>query len=250
MRFLFLSVCLLASFIALSRQPVGFYGSHNPLNKAGIIAPAIMFNDDSPFKEYSIDIGFTALQKQSVFNGLTGLFTTQRGVFRFVFPASLPVLDDQSDHHLVFSREDHHIRVYLDGNIAATWYDQHNLLDIRFPWFNLEFFQNGLPRDWLQVNGVLVSTKPFRAAAKKQIISNTEVTYAVFPNPATDVIQIQSQVPVTRIVIYNSTGMELINRDLNNARAQIPVNHLPAGVYTLKIFHQNNVTGIKKFIKQ
>lgn len=68
----------------------------------------------------------------------------------------------------------------------------------------------------------------------------------VYPNPATEVINIYATKPFTRSEIFNQLG-ELI---ITSTQHTIHVNELPSGAYFIKIYNNNVLSSIQKFIKE
>lgn len=70
--------------------------------------------------------------------------------------------------------------------------------------------------------------------------------FAVYPNPATDLLNITSESEVKLAQLYNITG-QLVGTFTSNT---INVSGLPAGAYILNIELENGITGSQKIIKQ
>jgi len=63
----------------------------------------------------------------------------------------------------------------------------------------------------------------------------------IFPNPASDRVNVKSAVPVIRIILLDIAGRQLIEiPDLNNYETRISVEDLPSGLYVVKIFTINS----------
>jgi len=82
-------------------------------------------------------------------------------------------------------------------------------------------------------------------------IGSTEIL--VFPNPTTDVLQLQlnSNYPKMDVQIVNATGQtvrRLNNMAITNQTMTIPVNDLPAGRYWLKL-QGNGEKQVLQFVK-
>ncbi|NBC83151.1 MAG: T9SS type A sorting domain-containing protein [Bacteroidetes bacterium] len=68
--------------------------------------------------------------------------------------------------------------------------------------------------------------------------ANTTITAKIFPNPATDqfTLEIDGQLKAeAKVQIYNNTGKLMFEKYINpgNTKINIPVNHLPAGMYNV-----------------
>ncbi|MFL0081185.1 InlB B-repeat-containing protein [Tenacibaculum maritimum] len=68
----------------------------------------------------------------------------------------------------------------------------------------------------------------------------------IFPNPATNNIQIHTNTPLSSIKVINLLGKEVLKTNSLN----IDISTLPKGMYFLKIKGKNSTTATKKIIKQ
>lgn len=68
----------------------------------------------------------------------------------------------------------------------------------------------------------------------------------LFPNPALETLNLQSEIALDQVELYNSNGVK-INSFTNPTT--IPIDHLTSGSYFLKIW-KNKVSGTLKFIKK
>jgi hypothetical protein len=75
-----------------------------------------------------------------------------------------------------------------------------------------------------------------------------ENTVNVFPNPCTDVLNIQSETNFTKVSVKDITGKELLNMDSSDI-STIDVSTLTNGVYFLTLSDDNGVVGNSKFVK-
>jgi hypothetical protein len=66
----------------------------------------------------------------------------------------------------------------------------------------------------------------------------------VYPNPATDILNISSQLELKKVVIFNLLGKQVVE---TTATSQIDVSHLSAGIYLLNVYSEN-AKAIKKLI--
>ncbi|MDB4167968.1 T9SS type A sorting domain-containing protein, partial [Polaribacter sp.] len=74
------------------------------------------------------------------------------------------------------------------------------------------------------------------------------VTLNMFPNPASDVLNISSQSTINTVEIYNVLGQKVITMQVEDTSAEINVSNLNAGIYLIK-YEINNSTSTKKFVK-
>ena len=70
-------------------------------------------------------------------------------------------------------------------------------------------------------------------------IENNNVV--IFPNPATDKVNIQSKLNMNRIVIVNSIGRIMYDRIINNKITDVNTDGYNKGVYVIKIYCDNEV---------
>jgi hypothetical protein len=74
------------------------------------------------------------------------------------------------------------------------------------------------------------------------------VTLNMYPNPASDVLNISAQNTINTVEIYNVLGQKVISMQVENTSAEINVSNLNAGIYLIK-YEINNSTSTKKFVK-
>ena len=77
-------------------------------------------------------------------------------------------------------------------------------------------------------------------------IENHDVNTVVFPNPAKDVLNINSTANINRVEVYNMMGQMVGMYNVNDMNAQINTTNFSNGVYTVKIATENGTT-TKKF---
>ena len=78
------------------------------------------------------------------------------------------------------------------------------------------------------------------------INEETDLQLTVYPNPATNHINIQSNKAVEQIDIFNTLGEKVISEI--NPKTNINVKSLSQGTYFIEIFYKNNKL-IRKFTK-
>ena len=74
------------------------------------------------------------------------------------------------------------------------------------------------------------------------------VTLNMYPNPASDVLNISAQNTINTVEIYNVLGQKVIRMNVEDTSAEINVSNLNAGIYLIK-YEINNRTSTKKFVK-
>ncbi|MDA9289573.1 T9SS type A sorting domain-containing protein [Polaribacter sp.] len=74
------------------------------------------------------------------------------------------------------------------------------------------------------------------------------VSLNMYPNPASDVLNISAQNTINTVEIYNVLGQKVIRMNIEDTSAEINVSNLNAGIYLIK-YEINNRTSTKKFVK-
>jgi len=69
--------------------------------------------------------------------------------------------------------------------------------------------------------------------------------FSVYPNPATNLINIKSDIDIDGVELYNSLGQVVIQK--NQHATELFVDNLNSGLYILKIHSENKVV-IKKIL--
>ena len=83
------------------------------------------------------------------------------------------------------------------------------------------------------------------------ITSNNELNHQelnIYPNPASDQINVISNFNITEIKIYNTIGKLIMNNSIQKRDFTINVNDLIPGVYFLKLKNENGITETKKIM--
>jgi len=65
--------------------------------------------------------------------------------------------------------------------------------------------------------------------------------FNIFPNPAKDNISIMNNTPIERVVIYNSVGQQLMEKEINTLTDILTIDTLHSGVYFIKAFINDQV---------
>lgn len=73
-------------------------------------------------------------------------------------------------------------------------------------------------------------------------IKENENNFNIYPNPANDVITINSNATMNQITIINSLGQVVMNVEPNTDFYQININTLPEGIYTARITTNNGLS--------
>jgi hypothetical protein len=72
----------------------------------------------------------------------------------------------------------------------------------------------------------------------------------LYPNPVGDVIQIQSAETLSQVLVYDISGKVVKEMDTNSQNIEIQVNHLPSGIYFIKLESLYGSIRTEKFIKK
>lgn len=70
----------------------------------------------------------------------------------------------------------------------------------------------------------------------------------IYPNPATDILQIKSDIKITAVEIFNLSGLKLVSVIPSNNT--LSINHLSDGIYIVKIMDDNGNFTMRKIVKQ
>ena len=79
-------------------------------------------------------------------------------------------------------------------------------------------------------------------------VRNAGTAIRFFPNPASDVIRVESEVPITGIEVYSLAGELVSSQDKN--LSSIQVSHLAEGMYIAKMRTTQGINMTSKFIRQ
>ena len=71
----------------------------------------------------------------------------------------------------------------------------------------------------------------------------------LYPNPTSNILNIEAGANIQTIAVYNILGQEVMNREANDSTIRLDVSSLNAGVYVIKTMIDGNVSSTK-FIKE
>lgn len=71
----------------------------------------------------------------------------------------------------------------------------------------------------------------------------------VYPNPASDLVKVESTQSVTNYELYNISGAMVVHHDINATHFNIDLGNLPAGTYLIKI-NAEGITQTQRLIKR
>ncbi len=82
--------------------------------------------------------------------------------------------------------------------------------------------------------GIVLASNTFESSSLK-----------TFPNPIKDILNISYDKSISKIVVYNLLGQEVIVKSLNSTEAKIDLSNLTAGNYIVKVTSENELKTIK-----
>ncbi len=115
---------------------------------------------------------------------------------------------------------------------------------------------------WVDVDN---PSRDFNTDNPRTIVVSTDVTYIavftdvvgiedndtseilIFPNPASDIVEISANENITRIEVVSAAGQVLHETEVNEESVSINVKNLPSGTYFVRIFSNSNVI-VKKLV--
>lgn len=77
----------------------------------------------------------------------------------------------------------------------------------------------------------------------------TASEFKIYPNPVKDILNISNEKTIEKVEIFDLTGKNLIQKEMNSDKAEINMSSLPAGIYIVKI-HSEGKMQTKKVIKK
>jgi PKD repeat protein/subtilisin family serine protease len=89
-------------------------------------------------------------------------------------------------------------------------------------------------------------TSPFVIDWANNILSNSDISFEVYPNPARDIIHINFEDNQSRIImLFDLSGKLILNKEVNGNTKLLDISNLNAGIYTLSITESGKTTNIK-----
>lgn len=83
----------------------------------------------------------------------------------------------------------------------------------------------------------------------KEDLAGNAMIFRIFPNPAEELLYIESDQSMHSIEIFNNSGMLVfITRPCSGYSSAINVSHLPQGIYIAKITFNDITVRIEKFV--
>ena len=144
--------------------------------------------------------------------------------------------------------------IYIDGALISS--------ATRSTWntSNSDFYLGKTPNGSISYSGLIDDLKIYNYALSQAEITNlyvnntlsstdfnqNDLKVALYPNPANDVLNIETDLEIKAIEIFNIQGQKVIS----STQKQVNVTNLSSGIYMIKIQDSNNAIATKKFVKQ
>lgn len=80
-------------------------------------------------------------------------------------------------------------------------------------------------------------------------VDDVEFALAIYPNPCTDVLSIESSNTIAKVNIVGMNGVKY-SSEIDNTSSQIEVSRLGNGVYSLQIFFEDGTIKVMSFVKK
>ncbi|HET8838375.1 MAG TPA: T9SS type A sorting domain-containing protein [Flavobacteriaceae bacterium] len=81
------------------------------------------------------------------------------------------------------------------------------------------------------------------------IQDNMIAGFQFYPNPAADMLNVEADVSLEKIVLYNLMGQEVLSHKINSSSSNLNISNLGTGIYFMKIFSNGNM-GTYRLIKK
>ena len=139
-------------------------------------------------------------------------------------------------HDLAYGTSDVIIPSWLYGNYDYVFYN----LVTGFSIYNF------IDLDWVEAQKTILFYSDYNNAlgVDDELLANS---VKIYPNPVTNLLTIDSEIPLTRVEIYSVLGRKV--KEVDSDFESIPTNNLSNGVYVVRMFSENGLT-TKKLIKK
>ncbi len=81
------------------------------------------------------------------------------------------------------------------------------------------------------------------------IENNITKSLSIYPNPASDIVKVNSEENINYIEILNISGQIVSFENVNTNNAEINISNLSSGVYFIKVYTANDVTTQKLIVE-
>lgn len=164
--------------------------------------------------------------------------------------------------HIVWTMSPTSSTIYVNGEAKITinekgsnegYHDDYSFIGARQVWGSPDNFFKGKLDEIKMYNRALSYTEiqSLYALNKPIITSNNIVkkTISIYPNPASEILNIEGLQSKTIGHVYNSNGQMMFSKEIDAQSGHISVSELPFGLYILKMNVGDGVV-IKRFAKQ
>lgn len=142
-----------------------------------------------------------------------------------------------SGEKLVLSDAFGNVVDHVEYSDASPWPDADgNGYYLRLAGMTLD---NSLPESWTASNDVITSTEE----------PSAEIIFAVYPNPARDLLNITSGTEISSISIYDIRGSLLLKQSYGSVHGVADISRLAPGAYIIRIFTARGSQAVK-FVKE
>lgn len=81
-------------------------------------------------------------------------------------------------------------------------------------------------------------------------INNTKTqAFKMYPNPASDILNIAGLKDVTKVEIFNAVGQKINELEVNTKTIQVETSNLETGIYLVNFYNGSNLIATQKFMK-
>ena len=77
----------------------------------------------------------------------------------------------------------------------------------------------------------------------------TTAGFSLWPNSATDLLQLQAPEPIEAVWVFDATGRQVLRESVSGERVSVPVGDLAAGLYFVVVRAGGKIWG-GKFVKE
>jgi len=123
-------------------------------------------------------------------------------------------------------------------NTNQTFLVWHDAPEVPLEYCVVAGFQNGC------MSRMDCDTVPIITSAKQLKDSEVEIK----PNPASESIRINSTTFLSTIIVYNSSGLRILEKEINKQEFILPVTNFREGVYYLHFVTEKGISGVRKFL--
>ncbi|MGM0566598.1 MAG: T9SS type A sorting domain-containing protein, partial [Bacteroidota bacterium] len=78
---------------------------------------------------------------------------------------------------------------------------------------------------------------------------DSETAMNVYPNPATDHLNITTEEDITEIRVLNASGQVMLQKEINSNEYSLNVGNLDAGIYILQTTFKNRQSSLRFAVK-